>query len=191
MSTVAAVYGRREVEFGIFPSSQRRGGRAINKWIRSEIGAAGVVSSAKLFRPKHFAELTTPSAASSVASLLLLMPQPSPPLRGGEYPELNFSPIRSHLHRAPLQFSKFKIDGEPDLSGGRQSGCRAESGQCCESRAIECIDRDNIRMVKQIESFRSEIEPPPLTIRKVLHHAQIHVDKTWCSQRISTQSNRT
>src|SRR5215510_1413171 len=29
------------------------------KWIRSEIGAAGVVSSAKLFRPKHFAELTT------------------------------------------------------------------------------------------------------------------------------------
>ncbi len=68
------------------------------KWIRSEIGAAGVVSSAKLFRPKHFAELTTitasryrarasrPSAASSVASRLLLMPQPSPPLRGGEYP---------------------------------------------------------------------------------------------------------
>jgi len=29
------------------------------KWIRSEIGAAGVVGSAKLFRPKHFAELTT------------------------------------------------------------------------------------------------------------------------------------
>ncbi len=56
------------------------------KWIRSEIGAAGVVSSANLFRPEHFAELTTPSAASSVASRLLLMPQPSPPLRGGEYP---------------------------------------------------------------------------------------------------------
>jgi len=49
-----------------------------------------MVSSGKLFRPKHFAELTTitasryraraspPSAASSVASRLLLMPQPSP-----------------------------------------------------------------------------------------------------------------
>src|SRR5213593_5276271 len=57
-----------------------------------------MVSSAKLFRPKHLAELTTitaspyrarasrPSAASSVASRLLLMPQHSPPLRGGEYP---------------------------------------------------------------------------------------------------------
>jgi hypothetical protein len=33
------------------------------KWIRSEIGAAGVVSSAKLLRPEDFAELTTPSAA--------------------------------------------------------------------------------------------------------------------------------
>src|SRR5437773_11360458 len=61
-----------------------------------------MVSWAKLFRPKHFAELTTitasryrarasrPSAASSVASRLLLMPQHSPTLRGGEYPELNF-----------------------------------------------------------------------------------------------------
>src|SRR6266705_3276770 len=69
-------------------SPPRRGGvdAPSIKWIRSEIGAAGVVSSAKLFRPKHFAELTTPSAASSVASRLLLMPQPSPPLRGGEYP---------------------------------------------------------------------------------------------------------
>src|SRR5437773_11984661 len=55
-----------------------------------------MVSWAKLFRPKHFAELTPigasryrarasrPSAASSVASRLLLMPQPSPPLRGGD-----------------------------------------------------------------------------------------------------------
>jgi len=33
------------------------------KWIRSEIGAAGVVGSAKLFRPKHFAELTTITAS--------------------------------------------------------------------------------------------------------------------------------
>src|SRR5437867_1112382 len=59
-----------------------------------------MVSWAKLFRPKHFAELTTitasryrarasrPSAASSVASRRLLMPQHSPPLRGGEYPNV-------------------------------------------------------------------------------------------------------
>src|SRR5213592_2983618 len=81
-------------------SPSRRGGvdAPSIKWIRSEIGAAGVVSSAKLFRPKHLAELITitasryrarasrPSAASSVASRLLMMPQPSPPLRGGEYP---------------------------------------------------------------------------------------------------------
>src|SRR5207247_795897 len=42
-------------------SPPRRGGvdAPSIKWIRSEIGAAGVVSSAKLFRPKHFAELTT------------------------------------------------------------------------------------------------------------------------------------
>src|SRR5437867_4834307 len=86
-------------------SPPRRGGvdTPSIKWIRSEIGAAGVVRSAKPFRPKHFAELTTPAAASSVASRLLLMPQPSPPLRGGEYRELNFSPIRSHLHKPPLQ----------------------------------------------------------------------------------------
>src|SRR6266705_2327983 len=47
-------------------SPPRRGGvdAPSIKWIRSEIGAAGVVSSAKLFRPKHFAELTTPPAAS-------------------------------------------------------------------------------------------------------------------------------
>src|SRR6058998_2201077 len=121
MSTVAAVYGRREVEFGIFPSSQRRGGRASNKWIPSEIGAAGVVSSAKLFRPKHFAELTTPSAASSVASRLLLMPQPSPPLRGGEYPELNFSPIHSHLHRPPLQSGAEQLKGQQFLTGTRRA----------------------------------------------------------------------
>src|SRR5215510_12996014 len=86
-----------------FPSSQRRGGRAINKMdpFRNRRGRGGQLG--ELFRPKHFAELTTPSAASSVASRLLLMPQPSPPLRGGEYPELNFSPIHSRLLTPPLQ----------------------------------------------------------------------------------------
>src|SRR5262245_56500398 len=108
-------------------SPPRRGGvdAPSIKWIRSEIGAAGVArsasprgrslngSAAKLFRPKHFAELPTitasryrarasrPPAASSLAARLLLVPQPSPPLRGGEYPELNISSISSHLLRPP------------------------------------------------------------------------------------------
>src|SRR5215510_6940417 len=89
----------------LFPSSQRRGGRAS----LIEAGAPGakrepdrakpqlMVSSAKLFRPEDFAELTTvtasryrarasrPSAALSVASQFLLDAAASPPLRGGEY----------------------------------------------------------------------------------------------------------
>src|SRR5262249_29637683 len=67
-------------------------------------GAAGVVSSAKLFRPEDFAELTTPSAALSVASQLLVDAAATPPRRGGEYATFNISSIRSHLHRPPLQF---------------------------------------------------------------------------------------
>src|SRR5262245_48420794 len=65
--------------------------------------AAGVVSSAKLFRPEDFAELTTitasryrarasrPSAAPSVASRLLVDAAATPPLRGGEYSTFNIS----------------------------------------------------------------------------------------------------
>src|SRR5215467_5469174 len=92
-------------------SPPRRGGvdAPSIKWIRSEIGAAGVArsaspigrslnrSSAKLFRPKHFAELTTitasryrarasrRSAALSAASQLLVDAAATPSLRGGEY----------------------------------------------------------------------------------------------------------
>src|SRR5437868_8522049 len=40
------------------------------------VRADGVVSSAKLFRPKDFAELTTPSAALRRLRAFLLMPQP-------------------------------------------------------------------------------------------------------------------
>src|SRR5437773_5213648 len=90
-------------------SPPRRGGvdAPSIKWIRSEIGAAGVVSSAKLFRPEDFAELTTitasrcrarasrPSAPLAVASQLLL-DAAAPPRRGGEYSTFNISPIRSH-----------------------------------------------------------------------------------------------
>ncbi len=48
-----------------------------------------MVSSAKLFRPEDFAELTTPSAALSVASQLLVDAAATPPLRGGEYSTFN------------------------------------------------------------------------------------------------------
>src|SRR5881409_2181473 len=107
--------GNAEKCVRIFPSSQRF---AEEGWTRHRIkmdtfrnGAAGMVSSAKLFRPEHLAELTTitasryrarasrPSAASSVASRRLLMPQHSPPLRGGEYPELNLLPIHTFYDR--------------------------------------------------------------------------------------------
>src|SRR5262249_55018530 len=67
-------------------------------------GPAGVVSSAKLFRPEDFAELTTPSAALSEASQLLVDAAATPPLRGGEYlPHFSALPTHSHLHRPPLQ----------------------------------------------------------------------------------------
>src|SRR6266571_2372034 len=87
-------------------SPPRRGGvdAPSIKWIRSEIGAAGVVSSAKLFRPKEFAGLTTPSTPLRWLRGIFVNGAATPPLRGGEYPELNFSPIHSHLHRPPLQF---------------------------------------------------------------------------------------
>src|SRR5213593_1547531 len=109
-------------------SPPRRGGvdAPLIKWIRSEMGAAGVVSSAKPFRRKHFAELTTspplarasagarqyrrdaglttPSAPLPWLCGIFVGGAATPPLRGGEYPELKFSPIHSHLHRAPLQF---------------------------------------------------------------------------------------
>ena len=51
------------LEFGAFPSLKRRGGCAIDEMDPFRNGAAGVVSSAKSFRPGQFAELTTPSAA--------------------------------------------------------------------------------------------------------------------------------
>src|SRR5262249_42940108 len=48
-------------------SPPRRGGvdAPSIKWIRSEIGAAGVVSSAKLFRPQHLIELIMRLRASA------------------------------------------------------------------------------------------------------------------------------
>jgi hypothetical protein len=73
---------------GIFPSLKRRGGCGINQISRSyRIAAAGVASSAKAFRPKDFAGLTTiyasryrarasPSARTKVASRYFLTAYP-------------------------------------------------------------------------------------------------------------------
>jgi len=86
-------------------------------------GAAGVVSSAKLFRPEDFAELTTPSAALSVASQPSVDAAATPPLRGGEYSTLNISSIRSHLvwpptNRPPLQYSLCEALPAPQYPSG-------------------------------------------------------------------------
>src|SRR5206468_1018492 len=124
------------------------------------IGAAGVVSSAKLFRPKHFAELTTPSAASSVASRLLLMPQPSPPLRGGEYPELNVLPIRSHLHKPPQQSISSRPASFSNTLPGRITAMNVERSL---DRAREAVDRC-LRLAKLSEeegrTTRTFLSPP-------------------------------
>src|SRR2546425_12085053 len=65
----------------IFPSSARRGGRAIKKKFPFRYGAAGVVSSAKTWarRSDH------PVCAASVASLLFITGAATPPRRGGVY----------------------------------------------------------------------------------------------------------
>jgi len=53
--------------------------------------ADGVVSSAKCLGLNSFAELTTPAAPIS-ERIHFIDGASTPPLRGGEYPELNFSP---------------------------------------------------------------------------------------------------
>ena len=59
-----------------FPSLKRRGGCATKKMDPFRNGAAGVVSSAKVFKPEGVAELTTPSAALRWLRNFLLVPQP-------------------------------------------------------------------------------------------------------------------
>jgi len=70
--------------FPRFPSLQRRGGRAIKKMTPFRIGADGVVRPAKCLGLKSFAELTTPSARSKVASRYFLDRASTPPFQGGE-----------------------------------------------------------------------------------------------------------
>src|SRR5262249_26122286 len=84
----------------------------------SPIGRSLNRSSAKLFRPEDFAELTTitasryrarasrPSAALSVASQLLVDAAASPPLRGGEYSTFQHFFNSTQFHRPPPQLSK-------------------------------------------------------------------------------------
>src|SRR5436305_9325244 len=86
-----------------------------------------MVSSAKLFRPEDFAEMTTitasryrarasrPSAALTVASQLLVDAAATPPLRGGEYSTFNISSIHSHLLWRPDFISCKKTGPRPRL----------------------------------------------------------------------------
>src|SRR5213080_45165 len=80
-------------------------------------GAARVVSSAKLFRPEDFAELTTitasrsrfaPVCGASVASQLLVDAAASSPLRGGEYTTFN-----SSSHRVTCQVTRCRPVRKP------------------------------------------------------------------------------
>src|SRR5437667_8596987 len=99
----------REVEFGIFPSSQRRGGCGINKSREATEEAADgreararqreaviVVSSAKCLGMNSFAELTTPAAPIS-ERIHLIDGASTPPLRGGEY-SAAFLSIAKFIH---------------------------------------------------------------------------------------------
>src|SRR6516162_10164602 len=103
-----------------FPSLKRRGGCGINKKSGSHRSAAdGVVRSAKVFRPKNFAGLTTfkasryrarasrPSARTKVASRYFLDRASTPPFQGGEYTRPN---IHSHLLQRCLVKSRILRD---------------------------------------------------------------------------------
>src|SRR5213594_3767164 len=97
--TVGAVYERvNELKSRkLFPSSRSRSGRAINKMDPFRNGAAGVVSSAKLFRPEDFAELTTRLRRFRWLRNFQLMPQPPLLCEEGNTPHSTFLSIRSHL----------------------------------------------------------------------------------------------
>jgi hypothetical protein len=67
-------------------SLKRRGGCGINKKMRSHRRAAdGVVRPAKSSGLDTFAELTTPSARTKVASRYLFDRASTPPFQGGEF----------------------------------------------------------------------------------------------------------
>src|SRR6516225_7211403 len=93
-----------------FPSLKRRGGCGTNKNLRRHGCAAdGVVSSAKGFRSKDFAGLTTftasryrarasrPSARTKVASRYFLDRASTPPFQGGEYARQNIHTLGERI----------------------------------------------------------------------------------------------
>src|SRR5215471_18792725 len=78
-----------------FPSLKRRGGCGINKKMRSNQRAAdGVVRPAKSSGLCTFAERTTPSARTKVASRCFFDRASTPPFQGWEYARPT---IHSHL----------------------------------------------------------------------------------------------
>src|SRR5438552_2347837 len=79
-----------ELQASIFPSLKRRGGCGINKKARSLRSAAdGVVSSAKLFRPKDFADLTTRLRELRLLRDIFLIAHPPSFSRRGIMPDSN------------------------------------------------------------------------------------------------------
>src|SRR6266436_5948034 len=70
----------------IFPSLQRRGGRAIKKWSRSEKARTGwsLASDVSECVLKHLRVSDHPVCGASVASRLFINAAATPPLQGGE-----------------------------------------------------------------------------------------------------------
>src|SRR5262252_2425674 len=82
--------GVNELESGIFPSLKRRGGCAIQKISRRILGSRRRGGRfGELFRPKDFAERTTPSAALLWLRDFLLMPHPPLLFKEGKTPDSN------------------------------------------------------------------------------------------------------
>src|SRR5467141_2127233 len=94
--TVAALYeGVNESQGRVFPSSERRGGCAIKKMLRSLLMKAQTGWSVPdNVSTSAFTIMTTPSAPASEASRLFLTGAATPPVPGGEHPVLA---IHSHL----------------------------------------------------------------------------------------------
>ena len=127
--SVAAVYeGVNESQASVFPSSQRRGGCASNKKLRSHrIGADGVVSSAKSLRFRR-SDHPVRSFKGGYATFLLLS---RPPLlcEEGNAP----TSIHSHLHRPPTISRSYNIvvSHKPLQRGRPESGQNAYFNANC------------------------------------------------------------
>src|SRR4051794_19678062 len=92
----AVIQAVNQLEVRRFPSLQRRGGRDIKRWRAASFdGADGVVAHTAI-------SCERPPRLRRFGGCHYLTGAASPPLQGGDYAPLHlYTPIRSHLHRAP------------------------------------------------------------------------------------------